>query len=198
MICQGRLVGSLLLLFFMSACGGSHNGGWTSFPVPLYVEPSLTNSASFNADFQEAMTFWETKAGKKLFDFKGAYTSTDNPYVGSPTNPESVTTNVVFFQTPWPFANSIVGQTMVTSASSTIQAAMIMINPATSFCTGDCINQPNLTSERKVLAHELGHFLGLQHVEDQTNLMYPTSLPGGSLGDVTIDEATFKTLVSSN
>jgi hypothetical protein len=193
MICHGRLVGSLLLLFLMSACGGAHNG-WKSFPVPLYVEQSLTSSQTFNSDFQDAMAFWENKAGKKLFDYKGAWSGQNTPYVGSPSNPESVTNNVVFFQTPWPFASTIVGQTMVTSASTEIQAAMIMINPSTSFCAGDCIGQSNRTSERKVLAHELGHFLGLNHVQDTANLMYPESLPGGSLDAVTIDDVTFKSL----
>jgi hypothetical protein len=197
MICQGRLVGSLLLLFSLSACGSAHNG-WNSFPVPIYVDQSLTSSSTFEADFKEAMSFWETKAGKKLFDYKGAYTGASNPYVGSPSNPDTVTTNVVFFQSPWPFASSIVGQTMVTSASTTIQAAMIMINPTTNFCSGDCNGQYNLTSERKVLAHELGHFLGLQHATDQENLMFPESLPGGSLKTVTIDEVTFKGLVGGS
>jgi predicted Zn-dependent protease len=89
---------------------------------------------------------------------------------------------------------------MVTTSSSGIQAAMVMVNPDTQkFCSGDCTGQMTLSSERKVLAHELGHFLGLGHFfTDTQNLMYPTSLPGGSLSDVTIDEATFTKLISGN
>lgn len=32
-----------------------------------------------------------------------------------------------------------------------------------------------------VMAHEVGHFLGLEHVADQNNLMYPTVPNGGAL-----------------
>lgn len=195
MICQGRLVSSFILLFLMTACGSAHNG-WSAFPVAIYADSSISNSTTSESDFRDAMAFWENKAGKKLFDYKGVWNSNALPYKGNPASPEAVTNNVIFFQNPWPFAQAIVGQTMVTSSQTEIQAAMVMINPVTNFCAGDCINESFRTSERKVIAHELGHFLGLQHNQNTANLMYPESLPGGSLADVTIDEATFQALTS--
>jgi hypothetical protein len=197
MICQGRLFFACFsLVFFLSACGGSHDG-WTSFPVAISADQRLAASPTFQSDFQDAIAFWEGKAGKPLFSYQGAYTG-GTPYVGSVSAPDSVTNNVVMLQDPWPFATTIVGQTMVTSSNSTISAAMILINPDTDFCSGDCDGQETLTSERKVLAHELGHFIGLVHVTDPANLMYPTSLPGGSLSEVTIDDAAFQKLITAN
>ncbi len=197
MICHGRLVATCLgLLLFFSACGASHDG-WNSFPVPIYANQAQANSPTFVSDFQDAMNFWEGKAGKQLFSYQGPYTG-GTPYQGDISAPSSVTNNVVFSPSIWPFAPTIVGQTMVTSTNSTISAAMIMINPNTDFCNGDCTNQLTLTSQRKVLAHELGHFIGLNHVTDIQNLMYPTSLPGGSLSEVTIDEDAFQKLITAN
>jgi len=195
MYCQGRLAALSVVLCLLSACGASHSG-WNSFPVAIYADQSLASAPNFESDFQDALNFWEQKAGKQLFSYQGVYTGS-TPYVGSPSSPSSVTNNVVFLQNPWPFASDIVGQTMVTTSNAGIQGAMIMINPNTDFCPGDCTGQPTMTSQRKVLAHELGHFIGLQHVTDPTNLMYPTSLPGGSLANVTIDEATFQSLITA-
>jgi hypothetical protein len=199
MICQGRLVSSLIFLVCLSACGSSHTG-WNAFPVPITTEQSqITESANFQSDFQDAMTFWNEKAGKQLFDYRGNY-SGSTPYSGDPSDiaSVSVSSNVLMTESPWPFDSIIVGQTFVTSSQSGFQAAMVMINPTADFCSGDCDGEPNLTSERKVLAHELGHFLGLQHVTDIQNLMYPSSQPGGSLADVTIDETTFQSLINTN
>jgi len=147
------------------------------------------------ADFQDAMKFWEEKAGQTLFDYRGIWNSSSSPYTGTPDNPGSITNNVIFFQNPWPAPINVIGQTVVTANDSAIQHAMIMINPNGNFCTGDCIGQDGMNSERKNFAHELGHFLGLTHVQDISNVMYPVIQPGASLTDVTIDQATFNELV---
>ncbi len=195
---QGRLVRSvqLLFVFLLSACGSQHQG-WGSFPVAIYADSQFLATGNMASDFQDAMTFWEAKAGKKLFDYKGTWTGND-VYNGAATAPSAINANVIFFQNPWPFSPSIIGQTTVNTSNTEIKASMIMINPNTSFCPGSCKGAYNSISERKVIAHELGHFLGLQHVNDINNLMYPESEPGGDLTAVTIDEVSFKALTQAN
>ncbi len=195
MMSHGRLVGSLIFFAsILSACGSSHQG-WNQFPVPIYTDSTITNSPQAQADLQDAFKFWESKVGKKLFNYQGQWTGGDT-YTGDPTSPSAITGNVLFFQNPWPFQPVTVGMTTVKSDDSGIESAMIMINPNTSFCGGDCDGDYR-TSERKTFTHELGHFIGLSHVQDQTNIMYPTSLPGGSLMGMTVDETALNLYTQS-
>ena len=200
MMCQGRLVAPLFVLIsiLITACGQTpSNSRWQSFPVTIYADSSAINTADKQSDLNDAMNFWEEKAGKKLFNFKGQY-SGPQPYSGSITDPGTVLDNVIFFQNPWPLTPNIIGQTLVSASGGSIQNAMVMINGEANFCTGDCTGQPDSNSQRKNFTHELGHFLGLQHVQDVTNVMYPVIQPGGSLTNVTIDTATFNALVTGN
>jgi hypothetical protein len=195
MICQGRLVGSLLVMIvFLSACGATH-AGWNSFPVPIYADSSVISSQEAQADLKDAFNFWESQTGKQIFDFKGEWVSKTLPYTGNPTSPDAILGNVIFFQNPWPYTPTTVGMTTVISSDQGIESAMIMLNPNTLFCSGDC-HFDYRTSRRKTFAHELGHFIGLSHVNDPDNIMYPTSIPGGSLSQVKVDSTTLKTLVS--
>ena len=194
MISQGRQIGSLILVVLLTACGGSQKG-WSSFPVPIYADSAVMASTQAQADLQDAFQFWEAKTGRKLFDFKGEWTG-GSPYQGDPSNPSAITSNVLMFQNPWPFLPTQIGMTTVKMEGEQINSAMIMINAGTSFCTGDCAFDPR-SSQRKTFAHELGHFIGLSHVEDQANIMYPTSLPGGSLSQVTVDDVTLKSLTAN-
>jgi hypothetical protein len=197
MFCQGRLVSSLVLLLSLTACG-SAGPGWASFPVTLYGDQTLLSTPEANADFQDAMAFWEAQAGgKQLFDYKGIYTG-PTPFSGTPTSMTEINTNVIQFQNPWPFANNIVGQTTTFAGyGGQIQSAVIMINPNTAFCTGDCTNQTQFTSRRKAFTHELGHFIGLVHIQDTQNIMNPEITPGGTLDGETIDQATFTNLTKA-
>ena len=195
MIRQGWQVGLMTLMLFTAGCGSATNTtNWSAFPVTISAHSSVMARNGAVSDFQDAMTFWETKAGKKLFNYKGVWTGSDQPYTGTADSPTSVQGNVVFFQNPWTLSLNIAGKTTVYSNSGNITGAIVMINPEIPLCTGDCIND-NVTSQRKDFTHELGHFLGLAHSTDVTNIMYPTLQAGGSLESVTIDTPTFQTLV---
>lgn len=196
MKCQGWRLGSLsvysFLFLLLSACGQGHSG-WESFPIPVYVDASIVNNPASRADLEDGMRFWEQRVGKQLFDIKGTWNGGGQPYSGQVTNPDSIFENIVYIPNSWPFAPGFVGMTVLKPFDSG-QMAMVMINPSTSFCNGDCQFDYNRTSLRKTFAHELGHFLGLQHVSDTNNIMYATSRPGGSLNNLSVDDNALRSV----
>jgi hypothetical protein len=193
MMRHGRQFSFLMSFFFLllSACGKKYDGPprWDSFPVTIYTDPNVVKDAQAHSDFQDAMHFWEQIVGKQLFDYRGDWNG--QVYSGG----DSISQNSLFAQSPWSYASNIAAQTIVLSQSSQIQGAVIMVNPNTSFCGGDCTGQRSSTSMRKVFAHELGHFIGLSHVQDTSNIMYPDALPGGSLQNLSVDLNTLQQLV---
>ena len=194
MICQDRLF-VLVLLLLISACGKAKDGPtrWSSFPVAIYTDQNISSSPAAATDFNDAMAFWEGKAGRKLFDFKGTWDPSKAPYSGPDTSPTKIFGNVVFLQNPWDLGQTTAGETIVMSSSGEIDNSMVMINPNMQYCNGDCVGSGN-TSQRKVFTHELGHFLGLNHVQDTANIMNPEVTPGGSLTDEQVDQATLRQL----
>jgi hypothetical protein len=183
---QGWFIRLSVLLCVLSTGCGKGDGKWKSFPVEIYADPSVVSDEESNRDFQEAMAFWEEKAGKKLFDYKGVWRG-GSPYAGDAQQPGDAIANVVFHQMPWPFSQRVAGQTTIFEEDGFIQSALVMLNPDLEFCTGSCVGARNLTSHRNTLAHELGHFIGLEHVQDEANIMFPTVLEESSLERVTVD-----------
>ena len=193
---HGWRLGSLFLFLLVTACGGSGHLGWKSLPVPIYADSTIMKSSQSMNDLQDAFRYWEQKAGRTIFDFKGEWTS-GAPYAGDPTKPNAILANVIFFQNPWPFSQRYVGMTTVQNGEEGPQAAMVMINGTSAFCAGDCIHDYRISS-RKTFAHELGHFIGLNHNPDPKDIMYPDATPGGTIEELKADEATLKLLVSGN
>lgn len=205
MISQGRPVFSLptlcagiciLLSTITSGCAKNGATRWATLPIPVYSDTAIIATSAQQSDLQDAMSFWEQQAGRKIFEYKGVWTSSSQPYTGTAANPGTILGNVIFFQNPWPASSNIIGQTVVTSYEDEIQHAMIMINPDAQFCTGDCHGQEYYAnSARKNLAHELGHFIGLKHNDQTSNVMYPVLQPGGSMNGLSIDQTALMELM---
>lgn len=169
---------------------------WASFPVDLYADAAILNDADAEADLRDAMSFWETRAGKPLFRLNGEWTS-GPAFSGSAGNPDEIFTNIIFFQNPWPFDSGIAGQTILHSEDGITQKAIILLNQGTTVCLRDC-SQPgdsSKTSFRKLVAHELGHFIGFSHTSDAKDVMFPEIQTGGTLDDLQINAATLQHLV---
>ncbi len=183
MMRQGRLVGILLLSLLLTACGPGKLK-WKSFPIPIYSESALLTTEESKMDFEDAMNYWESKAGRKLFDYKGVVDNARAAFSGDPSQPEAIYYNIVLRLNPWSLPQNVVGQTTVLSVGDEIRSAMIVLNPEVSFCAQDCRVQPRSTSQRRTFAHELGHFLGMAHTDSKSNIMYPDAIPGGTLTDM--------------
>jgi hypothetical protein len=195
MIRHGWLV-VILVFSVLTGCAKEKqsSSGWPSFPVSIYTDPQVVATNANLEDFYAAMEFWEAGAGRKLFDYKGDWTGSQ-PFSGSPGHPVGIQANVVLFQSPWPFGANTAGMTTVESSDGAYKGAVVMINPDIPVCTGDCSGEYSRTSEQKLLAHELGHFLGLQHTQDPQDIMYPSLAPGGSLQAVSVNKAALSQVV---
>ncbi len=202
-------LGTLLLLSLLLGFGCSSDNPststtirWPVMPVTLYASSSfLTDSASTN-DLHQAMTFWEQKAGKTLFNFQGAWsgdpTQTNTIVSGDLTNPTSIYVNLLFIPDTWPFDETFAGKTAVNYENNVIQHSIVMLNKNITYCHADCndIGDIGLVSEQRAIAHELGHFLGFPHTTDISNIMYPTIQPGGSLTNESVDMGLLQALTN--
>jgi hypothetical protein len=183
-----------LLATHLVGCGKDPNAGgdelgtirWQNFPVEVQLETSLYQDNDFRADLQDASNFWEQRAGKSLFVYRESSATPKDAYTGNILNPDSVRFNMIFFVSPWPLEGNVAGNTLVRSFDGKIEGAFIMLNGESSFCGGDCTGLSGL-SRRKLLAHELGHFLGLDHTPVRENLMFPEILDGAALDSLQVD-----------
>ncbi|RZA00657.1 MAG: matrixin family metalloprotease [Proteobacteria bacterium] len=186
----------LLLLPILTACGreeaaaqlGSGELRWNSFPIEIQAEEAITDDLDSREDLLAAISFWEHRVeGRALFrlDARG-WDSSRVPYVGNPETPDRIFANVIFFKNPWPFASSVAGKTVVRATNNQIEAGLIFLNGEKNLCKGDCTAA---TSQRKLIAHELGHLLGFAHSSDRGDIMYPEILPTDLLESASVNEA---------
>jgi hypothetical protein len=198
---------ALFLSLALSGCGKSPSNTqidevkygdgsirWENFPVEIQVESKLMEDSDFAQDLEDAIQFWDSKAGKPLIQLKQtSETLSTNAFVGKIEDPENILFSSIFFYDPWPFEKNVAGNTIIRSSGGKFQAGLILLNSETALCGGDCTELSGL-SRRKLLAHELGHFIGLDHSSDKENLMYPEILSGGSLDAVQVDSLTLQKL----
>ena len=196
-----------LALLIFAGCGsdeqrttaglGSGQLKWSSLPVSLRADSALHDGGPADEDLLAAVAFWETKAGKNLFTI-GTWPNGQAPYTGASSDPDDLLDNAIFFLSPWPFDGRIAGKTTIHSTNSAIQKAVIFLNSDTALCAGNCAESGDdlRTSRRRLLAHEMGHFLGFAHVNDRENIMYPEIVPGGSLDDRSVDLPLLQKLTS--
>lgn len=189
---QGWFVGVTALVILLSGCG-KEKGEWNSFPLEIYADKTIAQDPEKAADFEAALAFWEAKAGRKLFNYQGMWTG-GSPFSGAAGSVEAIAANVMFYMSPWPFSETVAGQTTSFQKNGAVQSAVIMINPDMHFCSGDCKGAWDTTSQRNTYAHELGHFIGMNHVTDSANIMNPTVLTTTDLTAIRVDSAALQAL----
>lgn len=201
---------ALLLALALPACGrdepkqttsaelGSGNLKWDHFPVKLRVDDLLQAPGHAHDDLLAAAEFWENRAHKHLFDLSQNWPSGQAPFTGPSDKPAALLDNVIFFLSPWPLDPHVAGNTTLHYTDNTLDHAVIFLNTTTDLCDGDCDGPGDQlrTSRRRLLAHEMGHFLGFSHVEDQANIMFPVIQAGGRLDDRQIDQGLLDRLTT--
>lgn len=181
----------------LSSLAASGPVRWENFPIALYVDKAILQDTETKSDLDDAMKFWELKAGRSIFDIKGDWDSSAKAFSGSADNPGDLFANVLFYQNPWDMDGQIAGRTVLHSTNYRVTNAIVLINPGTAFCAANCENDgdKNRISRRKLFAHELGHFIGIGHTDDIDDLMYPTIQRGGDLTNVKVSESELQRVI---
>lgn len=206
---KGRFFALLLLPLLLVGCGkdedsrsmaelGNGDIRWAAFPVEVKVDAALLSDSDAYDDLNKAITYWEAKAGKPLFVVKGPWDSSTMglPYSGDPANPSSLADNVIFLQPSWPFDPSIRGKTIVHSNQGSIENSVVLLSASSHYCSGNCLGNTTSVSRRKLIAHELGHFIGFGHSSSAGDLMYPEILTHSTLDALEIDSLLLEKLTN--
>ncbi len=197
----------LFLALALLACGRNNNnaisvedlhatiaGQWAEFPVTLYIANDIATDAAEMDDIRAAAAFWETPAQKALFDLRTDYAGPVPPFSGAYDEPSNILANLLFFVDPWPYDVTIKGHTVVHSVNDTFQDGVIYLQKD-DYCIGVCDADFARISFRRLVAHELGHFIGFKHSSDQKDVMYPTIPTGAPLSQATLDQGILQQLV---
>lgn len=140
-----------------------------SFPIKLYV------NASFPEDKIIALTnaiyIWNTTFDSDLFNTEIGFSTSLTP-----TKDQK---NVIYWQTNWVSTDLRNGTTLLYPESNNIIEADIILNAGNFILTADIplSFETDLTS---LLVHELGHVLGLAHLDVETSIMQ-TVLQAGDI-----------------
>ena len=169
--------------------------GWTQFPVAIYTDEQIGSTEEGRSDFLAALGYWEASAGRTLFEYKGVWNPGEAPYNGDITRPSSIKANTLFFQNPWPYDANVAGMTTILSTNGKFNGALIALNPRLELCSGNCAGENFRTSRQRLIAHEIGHFIGLTHTEEFGNIMYPSLNPGGSLAQDKVNVSALRSAI---
>jgi hypothetical protein len=198
--------GVVLCAFSLLACGDKHgasvgqslesqiSGQWSQLPVVLTVDDEIANDSAMMDDVRAAAAFWEVAAQKSLFNLQLGWNGPVPPFSGTYEEPTSVQTNLLFFVDPWPYAASIKGHTVVNEENHIFTSGVVYLQHQ-DYCIGECDADFSRISFRRLVAHELGHFLGLKHSPDPNDVMYADIAAGASLSAATYNSALLKALV---
>lgn len=195
---------AFFVLFGLTGCGGATDAEkaaaalgkprWDSFPVDIYVDQQLMDQPSAVSDLSAAFKFWEDKAQRQLFRFQGAYQAPSNLRTASTEDLRRAPVNGIFFENPWPYGVNVPARQAHLMVGSSIRRSVISVDPGSPMCAIQCGRSMRI-SFRRVMVHELGHFIGLDHHPNPKNIMYSVYQDTIDLSQVEIDWAELSTVL---
>jgi hypothetical protein len=139
---------------------------WRTFPIPLKIQVAASDSRKdvTESALVEAIEEWQRHSEIQLWDYKGSDASAN-------------TTNVIrwsdnFQKETGYSAHSTMAITIRYSTPPLLIRTEIIIN-------GQYAGLTDQDDLKKILIHELGHTIGLDHSNDQGSMMYATLSLGG-------------------